>query len=129
MHHLWRQPANRSRSMRLLDILHKPAECWRVGMGFLQRKLGNGPKSRRIAEQQKAIADLQAELNRAQIAFQVAKAEIAMLKAELETEKKEHGKQKRATGQMWKFIHLRHRLAVPQAHNSIRSILTQAESR
>src|SRR5512138_3013595 len=49
--------------MRLLDILFKPAECWRMGVGFIGRKLGYGAKSRRLAEQQATINQLRFQLH------------------------------------------------------------------
>ena len=51
--------------MRLLDILHKSAERWRLGLGLIFRKLGYGSKSRRLAEQQATINQLRFQLHEA----------------------------------------------------------------
>lgn len=193
-----------------------------MGMGLLKRSLGNGPKSRRIREQQAAITDLQTALATAQMQVVLASGErdaakaevtrlqgdaeqlretisalngqlnaalddteavvaleaklsqqsaamqeiqakldealekqakrlsvpmrekeaeigtlrgllaaknneIELLKADLEQERKEHHRQKKATGTMWKFIHIRHRLDLPRAEQSIRAKLMEAE--
>lgn len=100
-------------------------------MGFIKRLLGYGPKSRRIAQQQKAIADLQAEIQRLQTRVTVLGTSTASTKAlddeEIVRLKGELERQKKATAMMWKFIHIRHRLDMPKAAGTIRKILEGTE--
>lgn len=117
--------------MRLFDILFKPAECWRLGMGLLKRCLGDGPKSRRIKALEAEVASIQSSSDkiigelRNQLAIQQVRFDT--ISKDLEIEKREHRKQKLATSQMWKFIHTRHRIDVPAEAGSIRQLLQKAE--
>ena len=107
--------------MRLLDILLKPAELWRMGLECLRRCLGHDSESRRlISEQQATIAQLRDKLHLSQM-------RVDFLENIVKDQKMELTVQKHGVEQMWKFIHTRHRLNVPAEKGSIREILQRLD--
>ena len=107
--------------MRLLDILLKPAELWRMGLEQLRRCLGRDSESRRlISEQQATIAQLRDKLH-------LSEMRVDFLEGIVNDQKLEIATQKNAVHQMWTFIHRRHRLDVSPAKGSIREVLQRLD--
>lgn len=115
--------------MRLLDLLHQPAQLWSLGVGFCERLLGYGPKSGRISKADKQIAQLTKELESTKAQLAIAEAKYDAIKAQLAEEQKAHMKQKNATSMMWKFIRTRHRISAPVEPVSILEALRRSGKR